>query len=342
MEIKETESSEKVGMIKLLRTKAVRRGLYAGTGLLIFQQFVGINTVMYYSPTIVQLAGFASNRTALLLSLITSGLNAFGSILSIYFIDKTGRKKLALISLFGVVFSLAMLTVAFRESEMHSPMVSSIETSQFNNTCPDYNAAVNPGKWSCMTCLKASPSCGFCAADDKLNPFHPSSSYQHHEFACQLLPGACLISNDVTKKLCGSDHRAWYTRGCPSKYGWAALIGLALYIIFFSPGMGTVPWVVNSEIYPLRYRGVCGGIASTAVWISNLIVSESFLSLTEAIGTAWTFMLFGIVAIVAIFFVIVYVPETKGVPMEEVEKMLEQRSLQFKFWQKRYSGSEKQ
>ncbi|KAL9314505.1 hypothetical protein ACSQ67_019957 [Phaseolus vulgaris] len=198
MEINETESSEKVGMIKLLRTKAVRRGLYASTSLLIFRAVVGINTVMYYGPTIVRLA---------------------------------------------VVFSPAMLTVAFRESEMHSPMVSSIETSRFNNTCPDYNAAVNPA-----------------------------------------FTRACLISNDVTKKLCGSDHRAWYTRGCPSKYGWAALIGLALYIIFFSPGMGTVPWVVNYEIYPLRYRGVCGGIASTTVWISNLIVSESFLSLTKQLG----------------------------------------------------------
>ncbi|KAL9325543.1 hypothetical protein ACSQ67_006188 [Phaseolus vulgaris] len=62
MEIKETESSEKVGMIKLLRTKAVRRGLYVGTGLLIFQRVVGINTVMYYDPTIVRLAGFASNE----------------------------------------------------------------------------------------------------------------------------------------------------------------------------------------------------------------------------------------------------------------------------------------
>ncbi|XP_020227147.1 probable inositol transporter 2 [Cajanus cajan] len=322
MEIKEAEASEKVNIVKLLRTTAVRRGLYAGMGLLIFQQFVGINTVMYYSPTIVQLAGFASNRTALLLSLITSGLNAFGSILSIYFIDKAGRRRLALISLTGVVFSLAILTVAFRESEIHSPMVSAIESSHFNGTCPDYKTAVNPGEWSCMTCLKASPSCGFCAADDKL------------------LPGACLISNDSTKKSCGDDHRAWYTRGCPSKYGWAALIGLALYIIFFSPGMGTVPWVVNSEIYPLRYRGVCGGIASTTVWISNLIVSESFLSLTEAIGTAWTFMLFGIVAIAAIFFVIIFVPETKGVPMEEVEKMLEQRGVQFRFWQKRDSGSD--
>ncbi|KAK7411709.1 hypothetical protein VNO78_03146 [Psophocarpus tetragonolobus] len=324
MEIKEGESSEKINIVKLLRTTAVRRGFYAGMGLLIFQQFVGINTVMYYSPTIVQLAGFASNRTALLLSLITSGLNAFGSILSIYFIDKTGRKKLALISLTGVVFSLALLTVTFRESEIHSPMVSAIESSQFNNSiCPDYKTAGNPSEWTCMTCLKGSPSCGFCAADDKF------------------LPGACLISNDDTKKFCGNDHRAWYTRGCPSKYGWAALTGLALYIIFFSPGMGTVPWVVNSEIYPLRYRGVCGGIASTTVWISNLIVSESFLSLTKAIGTAWTFMIFGIVAIVAIFFVIVFVPETKGVPMEEVEKMLEERSVQLKFWQKRDSVYEK-
>jgi SP family myo-inositol transporter-like MFS transporter 13 len=98
--------------------------------------------------------------------------------------------------------------------------------------------------------------------------------------------------------------------------------------------MGTVPWVINSEIYPLRYRGICGGMASTAVWVSNLIVSQSFLSLTQVLGVAWTFMLFGFVAFIAIFFVIVFVPETKGVPIEEVEKMLEERTLQFKFWNK--------
>ncbi|KAJ1430616.1 Sugar/inositol transporter [Sesbania bispinosa] len=318
LEIEEAEASGDISMMKLLKTKTVRRGLCAGMGLQLFQQFVGINTVMYYSPTIVQLAGFASNQTALLLSLITAGLNAFGSILSIYFIDKTGRKKLALISLCGVVLSLALLTVTFRQTETHSPMISPIETSSFNNTCPGFSTAVDPAGWDCMKCLKASPECGFCA--DGSNT---------------LLPGACLVSNDITKNQCHSDHRAWYTRGCPSKWGWVALIGLALYIIFFSPGMGTVPWVVNSEIYPLRYRGICGGIASTTVWVSNLIVSQSFLSLTQAIGTAWTFMLFGFVAVIAIFFVIIVVPETKGVPMEEVEKMLDQRAFHYKFWEKR-------
>lgn len=150
----------------------------------------------------------------------------------------------------------------------------------------------------------------------------------------QLLPGACLISNDTTKDLCGNEHRSWYTKGCPSKFGYLALLGLGLYIIFFSPGMGTVPWVVNSEIYPLRYRGICGGMASTSNWVSNLIVAQSFLSLTDAIGTSYTFMIFIFITIAAIIFVIIFVPETKGLPMEEVEAMLERRTLNFKFWQR--------
>ena len=151
----------------------------------------------------------------------------------------------------------------------------------------------------------------------------------------QLNPGACLISNDTVKGMCQKEDRLWYTRGCPSKYGWLALIGLALYIIFFSPGMGSAPWIVNSEIYPLRFRGVCGGIAATANWISNLVVAQSFLSLTEAIGTSWTFLLFGGVSVVALFFVLIFVPETKGLPIEEVEKMLEMRTMQLKFWDKK-------
>ncbi|AES74445.1 MFS transporter [Medicago truncatula] len=168
MELKEAESSEKISMMTLLKTTSVRRGLYAGMGLQIFQQFVGINIVMYFSPTIVQLAGFASNQTAMLLSLITAGLNTFGSLISIYFIDKTGRKKLALISLFGVVLSLVLLTVTFRQTETHSPMISEIETYRFNNTCPAFTPS--RGGWDCTTCLKASPKCGFCASDSNKQP----------------------------------------------------------------------------------------------------------------------------------------------------------------------------
>lgn len=167
--------------------------------------------------------------------------------------------------------------------------------------------------------------------------------YQIFNFSLlQMLPGACLISNNTVKGMCYGEDREWYTRGCPSSFGWLALVGLGLYIIFFSPGMGTVPWIVNSEIYPLRFRGVCGGIAATANWISNLIVAQSFLTLTEAIGTSWTFLMFGILSVVALLFVLVCVPETKGLPFEEVEKMLEGRALQLKFWESRSEDKPKQ
>ncbi|EEF42612.1 sugar transporter, putative [Ricinus communis] len=317
-EIMEAGDSEKISIRNLCKTKTVRRGLIAGVGLQVFQQFVGINTVMYYSPTIIQLAGYASNQTALLLSLVTAGLNAACTVFSILFIDSFGRKKLLIGSLIGVIISLGLLSGIFHETTTHSPMVMPAEFRYANSTCLDYASAINAASWDCMTCLKAThPDCGFCASStDKLQP------------------GMCLVSTDAVKDLCHSDHREWYTRGCPSKYGWVALIGLAAYIIFFAPGMGTVPWIVNSEIYPLRFRGVCGGIAATANWISNLIVAQSFLSMTQAIGTSWTFLTFGVISVLALIFVLVCVPETKGLPIEEVEKMLELRSLHYKFWEK--------
>ncbi|KAL6647831.1 hypothetical protein ACP70R_015268 [Stipagrostis hirtigluma subsp. patula] len=325
-EARERGSSEKVSLAALVRTATVRRALVAGVGLQVFQQLVGINTVMYYSPTIVQLAGFASNQTALALSLVTSGLNALGSVVSIYFIDRTGRRKLLVISLAGVILSLGVLTAVFHETTSHSPAVSAAETRHFDGslTCPDYRLASSSSSattgggalWDCTRCLKArSTECGFCASG-----------------AGRLLPGACLASNATARDACHGEGRLWYTRGCPSRYGWLALVGLAMYIVFFSPGMGSVPWIVNSEIYPLRYRGACGGAAATANWVSNLAVAQSFLSLTEAIGTAWTFLIFGGLSVAALAFVLVCVPETKGLPIEEVETMLQRRELRLRFW----------
>ncbi|KAM7271162.1 hypothetical protein ACFE04_030376 [Oxalis oulophora] len=288
-----------------LRNKVVRRGLKAGITVQVAQQFVGINTVMYYSPTIVQFAGFASNKTALALSLITSGLNAVGSIVSMMFVDRYGRRRMMIISMIGIITCLIVLSVVFIEAARHAPSISSFESSQFgaNSTCPTYPSTT---KWSCMTCLKA--ECAFC-------------SHADNEF----LPGACLANTKDIRQTCraAAGHRTWFENGCPSKFGFLAVILLGLYIICYSPGMGTVPWIVNSEIYPLQYRGIGGGIAAVSNWVSNLIVSETFLTLTKALGSAGTFFLFAgfsTIGLIAIYF---FVPETKGLQFEEVEKMLE-------------------
>lgn len=142
-----------------------RRGLYAGIAVQVAQQLVGINTVMYYSPTIVQFAGFASNKTALALSLITSGLNAIGSIVSMAFVDRYGRRRLMLISIIMVIVCLVTLSLVFHIAATHAPNVSKLDSTHFggNSTCSDYIRVSNPSSWTCMTCLKSSSECAFCA-----------------------------------------------------------------------------------------------------------------------------------------------------------------------------------
>ncbi|GAV59893.1 Sugar_tr domain-containing protein [Cephalotus follicularis] len=307
---KAQESALGQGMIAKVKgafqNTVVRRGLYAGITVQVAQQFVGINTVMYYSPTIVQFAGFASNKTALALSLITSGLNAIGSIVSMAFVDRYGRRRLMIISMFGIISCLVILSIVFFQAAMHAPKVSFFDSTHLgtNTTCAAYTTALDAPKWNCMSCLSA--ECGFCANGE--NGYHP---------------GACLAKTKDIRGTCRGLHRTWFENGCPSKFGFLAIILLGLYIISYSPGMGTVPWIVNSEIYPLRYRGIGGGIAAVSNWVSNLIVSETFLTLTKALGSAGTFLLFAGFSLIGLIAIYLVVPETKGLQFEEVEKMLE-------------------
>ncbi|KAJ4785504.1 Transporter [Rhynchospora pubera] len=172
---------------KALSNTVVLRGLAAGIQSQVAQQFVGINSVMYYSPTIVQLSGFASNSTALALSLITRGLNAVGSIV---------RRRLMLISLVGIVACLAMLSGIFFAAASHSSLVGETETQFFGNaTCSDYK--IDSGiRCKCTDCLKAAADCGFCANTPN-----------------KIQPGACLASNDLTKDTCHANHRDFKTKG---------------------------------------------------------------------------------------------------------------------------------
>lgn len=146
----------------------------------------------------------------------------------------------------------------------------------------------------------------------------------------QYSPGACLANTDHLKGTCKANHRTWYTEGCPSKIGFLAIVLLALYIISYSPGMGTVPWIVNSEIYPLKYRGLGGGIAAVSNWVSNLIVSETFLTINTELGSAGTFLLFAGCSFIGMVAIFLLVPETKGLQFEEVEKLLQEGYSPFK------------
>ncbi|CAM6129396.1 unnamed protein product [Calypogeia fissa] len=287
-------------LIDMLKRQDLRLALTAGIGIQIFQQLAGINTVMYYSPSIVQQAGFASHQIALLLSSGIAGMNAIGTILGIVLIDRTGRRKLALLSLSGIVAALVLLAAAFHLAALKSPSVTWPDnTTELGLVCPALSMSGSPVSATCMTCLTA--RCGFCG----------DSMY----------PGTCLIYNGTSSVMCIQSSRSWYTDGCPSNYGWLALLGLVLYIAAFAPGMGPVPWAVNAEIYPQQYRGLGGGAAATANWISNFVVAQTFLTLVDYWGPASTFLLCAGISAIAMCFVAIVVPETKGLTLQGVEKM---------------------
>eukprot|EP01018_Ginkgo_biloba_P018990 Gb_11512 [translate_table: standard] len=311
MDAAEQESdpdSNNISIGDTLGSKEMRLALIAGVGIQIFQQLVGINTVMYYSPSIMELAGFASHRTALLLSLLVAGMNALGTIAGILLIDRSGRRKLALSSLIGVTVALLLLSVGFFLITIDSPHVRREDLFGADLLCSAVlTRQSTSSSMTCLDCLHA--ACGFCAA--------PQNEMQ---------PGSCLVYNATVAGICTGSSRSWFTQACPSQYGWLALVGLVLYIMAFSPGMGPVPWAVNAEIYPSKMRGVCGGIAATANWISNLLVAQSFLSLTQLLGTSGTFFLFTCMSVLALIFVLVVVPETKGLSLQEVEKLWEERA----------------
>ena len=101
---------------------------------------------------------------------------------------------------------------------------------------------------------------------------------------------------------------------------WVAVVTLMAYVAFFAISLGPIFWLLISEIYPLKIRGLAEGTAAGGNWIFNLVVSITFLSLVERLGPSWTFWLYGVLAVAALLFSYYLVPETKGRTLEEIEQ----------------------
>jgi len=99
---------------------------------------------------------------------------------------------------------------------------------------------------------------------------------------------------------------------------WVLLFMLA-YVASFAVAMGPVVWVVISEIFPTRVRGRAMSIATVCLWISCFAVSQFFPLMLETLHGS-VFFIYAAMCAVAFLFVAVFVPETKGKTLEEIER----------------------
>lgn len=102
------------------------------------------------------------------------------------------------------------------------------------------------------------------------------------------------------------------------------MIFIAIYIFGFAISWGPIAWILIGEIFPLNVRGIGNSIGSAANWIGNFIVTQFFLSLLSVFHDkiGGPFMVFAFFAILSIFFVIFFVPETRGKSLEQIEMEL--------------------
>ena len=99
------------------------------------------------------------------------------------------------------------------------------------------------------------------------------------------------------------------------------LVALVLYIISFSFGFGPIPWLLMGELLPSRSRGTCAAITTGTNWAATFIVTKTFLDLKNLVGAATVFWLYGLICGMALLFIMVAVPETRGKSLEEIERL---------------------
>ena len=119
-DIQKSMEKQGVGGMKGLFQPSLRMPLIVGLGLAVFQQITGINTVIYYAPTIFKFAGISATGPAILAGAGLTMVMWLFHVLAIFLLDRVGRRPLLLVGVAGQIIGLAILGAAFQFQQLAS------------------------------------------------------------------------------------------------------------------------------------------------------------------------------------------------------------------------------
>ncbi|EXU74215.1 sugar porter family MFS transporter [Erwinia mallotivora] len=202
-----------------------------GIGIAVIQQLTGVNTIMYYAPTVLTSTGMSDNA-ALFATIANGVVSVLMTFVGIWMLGKIGRRTMVMIGQFG-----------------------------------------------CTACLVFIGAVSF------------------------LLPETVNGQPDLLR-------------------AYLVLAGMLMFLSFQQGALSPVTWLLLSEIFPTRLRGIFMGGAVFAMWIANFLISLFFPVLLAWIGLSGTFFIFAAVGILGAVFVIKCVPETRNRSLEQIEHYL--------------------
>jgi sugar porter (SP) family MFS transporter len=107
--------------------------------------------------------------------------------------------------------------------------------------------------------------------------------------------------------------------------GWPVLVLVLAAIAIYALTLAPVTWVLLSEIFPNRVRGLAMSLGTLALWIACFLLTYTFPLLNASLGASGSFLLYGVICAMGFIYVLRNVPETKGVTLEALEEQLAAR-----------------
>lgn len=267
--------------------------------LLILQQGTGRRQVLYYAPRLFALLGICSN-VAEITALISLGVvKVFSTVLSLIIVERCGRRTALITSATICMTTISLLSLLATIDRSDDNLES------INTRCK--NHLVDDGKLENIMPTGSPPP--FPLLPTPLAVVAPSPE------TWTQIKSSCETQNIVLSE------------GLTGGLRILAVITLLVYEAAYALGLGPVPLLNLTEVFPAAVRGKCVSFVSIVIWITHIIATESVSTMTKSITLAGSYLFYSFMCLVTIFYVFLLIPETKGKSLHQVAQEIRKISL---------------
>jgi MFS family permease len=265
--------------LKALAAPSLRLPIAIGIIVGITQQVTGINAIFFYAPRIFEQTGVGTNA-AFAQAVIVGVVNVVFTIGAMLLIDRLGRKPLLIGGLIGVILSASLAGYGFSQARYELSTESVAALSESIDV-------------------------------DKLEPligieFESDISFKQ--------AASDALGTDVVR-----DNQATLIQAAIRVNPYIILIGILGFVASFAISLGPVMWVLFSELYPNRIRGIAMAFVGFFNSASSAVVTLVFPWQVSNLGSATTFFIYSGLGVVGLVLLAKLLPETKGKSLEQLE-----------------------
>ncbi len=273
-----------------------------------FNQLSGINAILYFAPRLLGLAGVDNTLFA---SISIGVTNLVFTFVGLWLIDKLGRRTLLLVGSLGYIAALAVCAVSF----LSYPAFTVVSSAIVVEKSAEKVLILDEPETVLADALKEEIRAEYDAAKKSL-----VASAALEDYTGKTVD----ISEDADPKAVGeigtkAKEEAAAILGAMK---WVVLLSIMAFIAAHAIGQGAVIWVFISEIFPNRNRAAGQALGSATHWLFAASITLVFPIAIGALDAGIIFAFFCVMMCLQLVWVIFMVPETKGVPLEEMQKRL--------------------